>query len=744
MNSHDTQILEPELDGLDPLVPARLEVTRRDFFKTLGSGVMVLFLVPAALAQEGGVRGRGGRGGGGAAPAEISAWIHIGEDGTVTVFTGKAEVGQNIRTSLSQAVAEELRAPISSIKMLMADTDLVPYDMGTFGSMTTPQMASQLHLAAAAARGVLLDMAAEYFKVDKSSLTIADGKIFKSEADRNQAVSFGRLTKGQKFTKTVDNSTPVTPASEWKIAGTSVPKVDGREFVTGRHKYSSDMKLPGMLFGKVLRGPAWKTTVLSADTKAAEAMEGVKVVREVVRDGTFVGVVAPDSLQAEYAVNSITAQWSDPPAAQPTNKTIFEYLRNHVVAGGGRGGGGGPGSRGAPPAQAAAGQEAPAAAGAAADHTLKQTYTVAYIAHTPLEPRAALADWKEDKLTVWTGTQRPFGVRTELAQALGIPEARIRVIVPDTGSGYGGKHSGEAAIEAARLSRGAGKPVKLVWTREEEFTWAFFRPAAVIDISSGVRSDGTITSWEFYNYNSGSPGINSPYRVPNQVAVSRTTATPLAQTSYRCLAATGNNFAREVHIDELARLLKMDPLEFRLKNLTDSVNDKRLRAVFEAAAKAFGWGAVKPSGGRGFGIAGGTEKNGYLATCAEVLADTASGTVKVVRAVTAFDCGAVVNPNHLKNQIEGAIVMGLGGALFEEIEFEKAMITNPHLADYRVPRFADIPKIEIVLIDRKDIASAGAGEAPIIGIAPAVGNAIFDATGIRLRSMPLIPDGLKA
>jgi isoquinoline 1-oxidoreductase len=717
---------------MNPPAPATLEVTRRDFFKTLGYGVMVLYLVPAAVAQEGGFRGRGGRGGG-AAPAEISAWIHIGEDGAVTVFTGKTEVGQNIRTSLTQAVAEELLAPLSSIKMVMADTDLVPYDMGTFGSQTTPQMASQLHRVAAAARGVLLDMAAEYFKVDKSALTVADGKIFQTSANRSQAVSFGQLTKGQKFTKTVDNSTRVTPAGEWKIAGTSVPKVDGRDFVTGRHKYSSDMKLPGMLFGKVLRGTSWGAKMLSADTTAAEAMAGVKV----VRDGSFVGAVAPDSLQAEYAVGAINAKWADPPPDQPTDKTIFDYFKSNVTAGGG---GGRRGGGGAPFAGAAAAQNPPPVPAAVADQTLKQTYTVAYIAHTPLEPRAALADWKEDKLTVWTGTQRPFGVRSELAQALGIPEERVRVIVPDTGSGYGGKHTGEAAVEAARLSRAAGKPVKLVWTREEEFTWAFFRPAAVIDISSGVRNDGTIASWEFTNYNSGSPGINSPYRIPNQVAVSRSTRTPLAQTSYRCLAATGNNFAREVHMDELARLVKMDPLDFRLKNTADP----RLRAVLEAAAKAFGWGAAKVPGGHGFGIACGTEKNGYLATCAEVLADTASGTVKVVRAVTAFDCGAVVNPNHLKNQIEGAMVMGLGGALFEKIEFEKAMITNPHLADYRVPHFADVPKIEIVLLDRQDIASAGAGESPIIGIAPAVGNAIFDATNIRLRSMPMIPDGLKA
>ena len=730
MNSHDTQILEPERCAPDAPAPARLEVNRRDFFKTLGYGVMVLYLVPSALARGGGARGGGGRGGGGAASADISAWIHIGEDGSVTVFTGKAEVGQNIRTSLTQAVAEELCVPVSSVKMLMADTDLVPYDMGTFGSQTTPQMAPQLHRAAAAARGVLLDMAAEYFKVDKSALTVADGTIFKSAANRNLAVTFGQLTKGQKFTKTVDNATRITPASDWKIAGTSVPKVDGRDFVTGKHKYSSDMKLPGMLFGKVLRGTAWGAKMVSVDTQAAEAMEGVKV----VHDGSFVGAVAPDSLLAEYAVNAITAKWSDPPEG-PTDKTIFEYLRNNATAGGGggaarRGGGGAPAAR--------AGAPAPAAG--AADQTLKQTYTVAYIAHTPLEPRAALADWKPDKLTVWTGTQRPFGVRTELAQALGIPEERVRVIVPDTGSGYGGKHTGEAAVEAARMSRAVGKPVKLVWTREEEFTWAFFRPAAVIDVTSGVRNDGTLTSWDFVNYNSGSPGINSPYRIANKTEVSRVTRTPLAQTSYRCLAATGNNFAREVHMDELARLLKMDPLEFRLKNLADA----RLRAVFEAAAKAFGWGAAKPAGGRGFGIAGGTEKGGFVATCAEVLADKASGTVKVVRALTAFDCGAIVNPNHLKNQIEGAMVMGLGGALFEEIEFQKSMITNPHLADYRVPRFADIPKIEIVLLDNKGLASAGAGEAPIIGIAPAVGNAIFDATGIRLRYMPMIPAGLKA
>jgi isoquinoline 1-oxidoreductase len=322
-------------------------------------------------------------------------------------------------------------------------------------------------------------------------------------------------------------------------------------------------------------------------------------------------------------------------------------------------------------------------------------------------------------------------VRGELASAFRIPENDVRVIVPDTGSGYGGKHSGEAAIEAARLARGAGKPVKLVWTREEEFSWAYFRPAGVIEISSGARKDGTLTAWECHNYNSGGSSLRTLYAVPNQVSEFHSTDSPLRQGSYRALAATANTFARETHMDELAQTLKLDPLEFRLKNL----NDVRLRAVLEAAAKAFSWGK-KPKANQGFGIAGGSEKGSYVATCAEVAIE--SGKVKVLRAVTAFECGAIVNPEHLKNQIEGSVVMGLGGALFEAIEFENGQIKNGRFSDYRVPRFSDTPQqVETVLVNRKDLPSAGAGETPIIAIAPAVGNAIFAASGKRLRSLPL-------
>jgi len=446
----------------------------------------------------------------------------------------------------------------------------------------------------------------------------------------------------------------------------------------------------------------------------------------VVRDGSFVGVAAPSEQQAEQALAAIRAKWKS--SSEPSEKDLFAELKKGDREREGGFGGWGNSSRG----ELAKGL-------AAAEHKVKATYTIAYIAHVPLEPRAAVAEWKDGRLTVWTGTQRPFGVRTELARAFGIAQDRVRVIVPDMGSGYGGKHSGEAALEAARLAKTAGKPVKLVWTREEEFTWAYFRPAGVIEANAGVDKDGLLTAWEFHNYNSGASAIRTLYEVPNQRIAFHSARSPLRQGSYRALAATANQFARERHMDDLAHAAKMDPLAFRLKNL----NDRRLRAVLEAAARQFGWGKSKPAAGHGLGIAGGFEKGSFVATCAEVSVDRPSGKVQVLRAVTAFECGAVLNPDHLKNQVEGAVVQGLGGALFEAIRFDKGQILNARFSRYRVPRFSDVPALETVLLDRKDLPSAGAGETPIVAIAPAVGNAIFQATGVRLRSLPMVPNGLK-
>ncbi|HEV2206678.1 MAG TPA: molybdopterin cofactor-binding domain-containing protein [Candidatus Acidoferrales bacterium] len=712
--------IEIERYELNAPSPYRFELQRRDFFKALGAGLLVACVLKDALAfqESGGGRRRFM---GEQLPREISAWLHIGDNGTVTGYTGKVEIGQNIRTSLSQAIAEELRFPIGRIELVMGDTKLTPFDMGTFGSRTTPTMNLRLRQVASAARDALTAMAAKQWNVNAQQLVASNGKI--TDPGSNRTVEYAELVKGQQLTALIPETDPLEPATEWKVEGQPIKKLNARELVTGRHRYPSDQKLPGMLFGKVLRPPSFGATLVSVEAPDAAAMEGVTF----VHDGDFVGVAAPTETAAARALKSIKAQWKEQ-TGQPSSTTVYEYLKTH------------PAQTGGDIRERGETYEVGSVENAmnAADHRLHQTYTVAYIAHTPLEPRAALAQWSGNSVTVWTGTQRPFGVRGQLAEAFHISEDNVRVLMPDMGAGYGGKHTGECAIEAARLARAANRPVKLVWTREEEFTWAYFRPVGVMEASAGVRSDGTITAWEFHNYNSGGSGIRTMYDVANQRIVFHPTDYPLRQGSYRALAATANHFARESFMDELAHEVKMDPLEFRMKNLKDD----RLRAVFEAAAKKFDWGAAKKPG-HGFGMGGGFEKGGNVATFAEVSVDRANAEVHVERVVCAFECGAIVNPEGLRNQIEGGNIMGLGGALFEAIQFSDGKILNPHLAQYRVPRFSDVPKMETILIDRKDIPSAGAGESPLMGVAPAIANAIFDATGTRLRAMPLVPNGLK-
>lgn len=684
----------------------RFELDRRDFLKLFSSGVLICACAENTLAQE-----SGRMGGGHELPRDIAAWLHIGEDGHVTVLTGKVEVGQNIRTSLAQQVAEELRVHIESISLTMGDTDLVPWDAGTFGSRTTPTMGPQLRTMAVAAREMLLTLAAQDWHTEPAALAAANGKI--TNPKTGQFRSYGELTHGRKLVKLIEGDPAFAPASQWKIAGQPISKVDGLEFVTGKHLYPSDMSRPGMLYGKILRPSGFNATLESLDESAAKKYADVKI----VRDGNFVGVAAPHLWSAEQALANLKARWTVP--SQISERELFSYIKANAD------------KRESEPPDVT---ESVANALPAAQVKVSQSYTVAYIQHAPLEPRAALAEWQGDRLTVWTGTQRPFAVRDELAAALRISPQNVRVLVPDTGSAYGGKHTGDAAVEAARLAKATGKPVKVVWTREEEFTWAYFRPAGVIDINSGARRDGTITAWEYHNYNSGPAAIGTPYNIANKlIQFHPLDAPPLRQGSYRGLAATANHFARESHMDELAYALHMDPLQFRLKNTTDD----RLRAVFEAVAEKVAWGEQKSTPKRGFGIAGGFEKGGYVATVAEVAIGPAKK-VRIVRIVEAFECGAVVNPNGLRNQIEGSIMMGIGGAMFEAVSFGSGRVSNPHFSQYRVPRFSDMPQIDIVLLDRKDLPSAGAGETPIVGVAPAIANAIFAASGERLRAMPLM------
>ncbi|MHB1937003.1 MAG: xanthine dehydrogenase family protein molybdopterin-binding subunit [Acidobacteriaceae bacterium] len=711
MNLHDALADELAQHTIDDK-PHWFRLDRRNFLKLFGGGLLICLIDVPTWGQE-----SGGHFGSHELPKDIAAWLAIAADGRVTVFTGKVEVGQNIRTSLAQQVAEELRVPFDSIAMLMGDTDLVPWDMGTFGSRTTPTMGPQLRAMAAAARQTLIEMAATRWNADPATLHADDATV--TNPHTGHSLTYGELTRGEKLMKTVFINVALTPATDWKIAGTATPKVNGRDFVTGKHQFPSDIVRPDMMFGKVLRPERFKAALVSLDTSGADKIPGAKV----VRDGDFIAVAAADLSTAERALSALHATWSVPP--QPSNKDLFASFKQTSKT-----------QRDDDGPEHVSGSVPQAMASAAIK--LHRQYTVQYIAHAPLEPRAAVAEWVNGKLTVWTGTQRPFGVRDELMAAFHIPVEQVRVIQPDMGSGYGGKHTGEAAIEAARIAKTTGKPVKVVWTREEEFTWAYFRPAGLIEIGSGAERDGTLVAWEHHNYNSGPAAITTPYNVANQLSQFHPADSPLRQGSYRALAATANNFARESHMDEMANAVGMDPLEFRMKNLTDP----RLRAVFQAAAKKFDWGQAKSTPQRGFGIAGGTDKGGYVATCAEVEINPTDKKIRIRRVVQAWESGAIVNPDGLRNQVGGAIVQGIGGALFESIQFANGRILNPHFAQYRVPRFSDTPQIEIVLIDRKDLPSAGAGESGIIGLAPAVGNAIFAATGVRLRNMPMAPLGM--
>jgi isoquinoline 1-oxidoreductase len=453
-----------------------------------------------------------------------------------------------------------------------------------------------------------------------------------------------------------------------------------------------------MMYGKVIRPETYTGTLTTIDDSGARAIAGVTV----VRDGTFAGVVAPTERLVRTAAAAVKADWRVPPDL-PSSQTVYDHLKKTGTTGGGRGG-----------APTVVGDVQAARASAA--RTFDASYRIPYIAHVPLEPRSAVAEWTDGKLTVWTGTQRPFGVRAELAEAFRIPETQVRVIVPDTGSAYGGKHTGEFAIEAARLAKAAAKPVKLIWTRAEEFRFGYFRPAGVIDAKAAVDATGRITAWEFDNWNSGPSSIQTPYDIPNRRIQFHQSDSPLRQGSYRGLAATANHYAREMHMDAIARALGADAVEFRLKHLKDD----RMKNVLTAAAQKIGW--PRPSAaGRALGIACGTEKGSYVATAAE-LSPLAKG-FKVERLVVAFECGAIVNPDGLDNQVEGSVVQGLGGALFEAIEFANGQLANGSMARYPVPRFKDIPAIDVVLLDRRDLPSAGAGETPIVCVAPAIGSA---------------------
>ncbi|MHC5003880.1 MAG: xanthine dehydrogenase family protein molybdopterin-binding subunit [Planctomycetota bacterium] len=710
--------IAPERYELQQGVRYAFDLDRREFGGVLGAGLLVWLAATRAVAQE----RRGSRGvDGGLALGER---LHIAVNGGVTVFTGKVDAGQGSRTQLMQAAAEELRVPPERIALVMADTEACPDDGGTWGSRTTPSTVPAVRRAAAAARELLLDLAAARWGVDRAGLVARDGAVTDGAS---RTIGYGELAVADAFRAAPvprdDDEARLTPAAEWSILGAPLPNVRARAIVTGAKTFPSDTVRPGMLHGRVLRPPSWGATLAGIDLEAARRRPDVTV----VRDGDFVGCAAPTAREAARAVEAIaaTAVWRE--RTQPSSDQLFDHLK--ATAG--------------EPRRSRDEQRGSLEQGRGAARTIvREAWRVAPIQHVPMEPRAAVAEWDDrGRLTVWTGSQAPQRVRSELVEAFRMSDG-VRVIVPDTGGGFGGKHTGEAAVEAARLARAAGRPVSLRWTREEEFSWAYFRPPALIEIEAGVDGSGMLSLWDFTNYNAGSAGIGTPYAVPNARIRFRRSDSPLRQGSYRALAATANNFARESMIDELAEAAGEDPLGFRMRQL----EPRRLRDVVARAAERFGWAErrARPAAGRGVGLACGAEKGSYVAACVEVEVDRTLGEYRVLEVCQAFECGAITNPLNLQAQVEGCIIMGLGGALREDVRFERGRVVDPTLGGYPVPRFADVPAIETVLVDRPDLPSVGGSETPIIAVAPAIANALHACTGTRIRAMPIRSDDLRA
>ena len=633
-----------------------MDFNRRQLFEALGAGVLFQFTLRAQT---------------------LGARLHFADDGTVTLLTGKVDIGQGSRTLLTQCVAEELQIDPAKVRLIMGDTALVPDDGGTFASLTTPMTVPVVRQAAAAARKLLRTM-------KPAEAMLAQLPV---------------------------NVDLIAPAA-WKILGKPLNNVNGRAMVTGSLHYSSDIKVPGMLAGNAVRSDEHQAELVSFDAAAAEKIAGVKV----IRDGNFLGVTAPDERTASKATALVRAEWKAKDLGdarevfETFKKTSTPPVANFKVR---------------YPPLFEKGSISEGLANAATK--LESSYTLPFLSHVPIEPRSAIAIWDDKGLTVHSGSQVPFGVRKQLAEAFSISEQKVRVIVPATGSGFGSKHGPEVALEAARLSKAAGKPVRVAWTRAEEFQAGYFRPAALVEVRSGLDAAGRITVWDFHNYNSGPSSLAVPYAIPHHWCGFHRSPSPLRQGPYRSLAAVANTFAREMHVSELAAISKQDPVEFRLRNL----ENPRMKEVIERAAATFGWGKNKGAVGMSCNL----EKDAHIALFTEIEANKSGARVR--RMTIAFDCGAVLNPQGLRNQIEGALIMGIGGALFEEVLYDRRAVRNKSLNDYRVPRFADAPEIQVILADRRDVTPAGAGESPITVAAPAIGAAIHAATGKWMRSLPM-------
>ena len=700
---------------------APFTLNRREFLKLLSGGIIISFSIENIYASEEApqqVRSRH-------EPDDPNAYLIIGEDGTVTCLSGKIEMGQGVITSLPQILAEELVVPLESVKIVLGDTDLCPYDRGTFGSRSTKFYGPLLRAAAAEAREVLIELAAEQLGLPKDKLYVKEGFVVEKDNPKKK-ISYASLIKGKKIERRLGKDAPLKPVSDFSVCGEPRYRTDSHEKVTGEAKFAGDIHLEGMLYARILRPPAHRAQLKSIDTSAAEKMADVRVVRE----GDLIAVLHPSPDGAAEALEKINAQF-DIPKEDLDQTNIYTHLLN-----------------------AASNKEVIEEKGnleeakKLASRLFDETYLNCYVAHAPIETHTALAKVDGDSAMVWASSQTPFRAKDEVAQALGLPAENVRVISPFVGGGFGGKTRNGQVVEAARLSKFVGKPVQVAWTRNEEFFFDNFRPASIIKIKSGLDESNRIIYWDYANFFAGERSSQMYYDTPHFQTVmygvrgGRGSEThPFGVGAWRGPGSNTNIYARESHIDVMASKAGVDPLEFRLKNLG---NDERMQRVLKAAAEKFSWTSAKSPSGRGYGIACLDYLGTYVALCAAVDVDKTSGKIQARRVVVAQDTGIIINPQGIRIQIEGCVAMGLGYCFAEEIHFKGGKILDTNFDTYQISRFSWVPEIEVVLVDNPDLAPQGCGEPAITGMGAVMANAVHDAIGIRFFELPMTPQRVKS
>jgi isoquinoline 1-oxidoreductase len=698
---------------------------RREFLKRmglLGGGIIVYCSVGDSLsfAAEGPMPRSN-------TPTDFNAFLRIGIDERIALFVGKIDMGQGTYTSFPQIVAEELDVAYDSIDIIMGDTDLCPYDFGTVGSMAIRMHGVLVRNAACEAKGVLKELAADYLACPLNDLQTKNGVVFnKNQPDKK--VTYGTLTKGKIIEKHLKELPPLKDPSEFTVMGKPYFHQDAYDKVTGRAQFTGDIRLPGMLYAGILRPPAHGAKLKSLDLSEAKNMKDVLV----VEDDDLIAVLHENPDGAEKALNAIKADWEMPKTGL-NDQTIYDHFVNDVDVE--------PGidSQG----DIAKGMEL-------AEEVFEETYLGPYIAHAPMETHTGLATVdRNGKITVWSSTQGPFPLQEGIAEMMGLPKEKVRVITPFVGGGFGGKGEPNLNIEsreAARLAVLTGKPVQVANTRAEEFFTDTFRPAAVVKIKSGLDRSGKIVFWENDIYMAGNRCAEVICDIPHYIVKTYGQwmrppegAHPFNVGPLRAPGAGNNIHAIAMQMNMMAAKVGIDPMEFYLRQL----KHERMKNVLKAVADKFGYTPAKQPSGRGYGMSCAIDANTFTAHMAEVEVDRQSGKIDVKRIVVGYDPGLCVNPQGTKIQMEGCCVMALGYALTEEILFSDGVIFDRNFDTYQIPRFSWLPKIETLIVKNDHFPPEGVGEPGVVGIGGIIATGVYDATGAKLFKMPFTPERVK-